>query len=304
MQKPSFSSIVLVAWIKEKGPVLGKEDTKYKLSHEVAENPLLRQLGRTSNGKGVEKIIGIFEQLQLPLPQRDEEFMHAHQGAIVFLTRYGLTLRIENVNKRIQKFKNPFFAAPLKSIQADDFVVEICAGMPYRPMTDEDMSFLKEQFQNASAVFYDPQRVNAAYTPVKTPSFPNGVPIVIDRGAVVPIGQKPRVKVAVAKEHARLCKEVQEEMDAFYGPAIKAFEDAWPSGRGTANAKKMRQAWAMAESFVAQGKLVAGWMDENSRTACVKPGWAYASAKAYDMLLEDVASKMTAKEKRYYGVGM
>ena len=225
------------------------------------------------------KIVESFQKLNLPAPQNKEEFLVGTEGCLVLLNRYGLVMRIEIADleesdwpaERIND--SGWIVQPVASFDAGKATIEICPGLDFE-RDKQQRWFLQEQLQNESINFWDSEGVdNIGRLPVKTPRFPEGVPVVIDRLAVVRLSRSIEPVREELKVHAREAAEAQKNL---YAPLRRAFAAAW-EGTG-----KMESFWSLCQFYVGENKLVAGWNeakdgDSHKSLAAAKAAKIYAA---------------------------
>jgi len=211
-------------------------------------------------------IIDTFQQLGLPVPQRDNEFMHGSEGRIIFLNDYGLVIRIEENNSRIND--SPWVLQPIASIKAGAATIEICPGVHFEP-DEKDKDALSKLALQDGLKFWDAGAKNMGRLPVKTPHFPEGVPVVIDRPSVfrLPEGGQ-EITEAAPEDKAKYNEAVLAQKR--YEPLQNLFKKCWP------DTQKMKKFWQECESFQQQGKLVAGWNE--SADSKINEGKTYDAA--------------------------
>lgn len=237
---------------------------------------LKRQFGR----KTAAEVLAVFDNLGLPAPQDDKEFLKGFEGGLVLVSTYGVVIRIEGKKSKGLFFKadrindNPFILQPLGSISAGKAVVEVCPGC--YPENDERLGvFLTRQLEQSGINFWDNKISNVGRLPVATPSFPEGLPVVYDRLAVRHFSPREREframlpklehKFEKAPPEAALDKiaEAQTAQQALYAPLQQAFVAAWPTGAGT-DQKKKEIFWSLCAQALQNGELVAGWTESAS----------------------------------------
>jgi hypothetical protein len=223
------------------------------------------------------KVAETFRALNLQPPQTQDEYMKGIEGNLIFLNEYGLVIRIEEsysqnrINESDNRYvthkpdqinDNALILSPLLSIQTGPAVIEICPGC-YQEESEEKKNYLHQQLKEQDIDFFDCKFSNIGRMPVKTPHFPEGVPVVIDRLAVSRLSESVApVRKALKKMFLgqdSLQKEIMEAKEKLYAPLKAALNAAWPRQSGEANPQKMQQFWALCRTYVQEGKLVAGW---------------------------------------------
>ncbi len=262
-------------------------------------------LGKTRYNKLDEKtvrnVLDVFGKLGLPPPEQKDEFIAGTEGQLVFMSRYGLVLRVEDKRHLgesggAQAKGAPWVLQPLASFDVGEAIVTICPGCRVGG-TYEQNAFLQERLNKQGVSFWDSQTVNFGRMPVNMPQFPDGIPIVIDRGAVENLsrGNVVRIKTALGlKKQDQLARDAAKAEEELYGPLRHAFNDAWPDKAGPADAAKMRQFLDLCADYKRAGKLVAGWdtPDAEGKTAL-----AGKVAGFYEQLLR-AAEKRAALQQR------
>jgi hypothetical protein len=200
------------------------------------------------------RVQAMLSDLGLPLPDKKETFMTARKGALLFLEDYGVVIRIESKptphgnNARINN--SDWVLQPLVSLPAGKALIEICPGCA-PATTMEQAEFVNKQLKKEGINYADIQLVNTGLLPFKTPAFPDGIPVVIDRLAV------NRFKHTLAPLKAHFSKTPPQK--SLYTPLKNAFHAAWPEGQAHPDPEKMQNFWQFCTKNVTTGILVAGW---------------------------------------------
>lgn len=217
-----------------------------------------------NNGSTTRKIIETLHNLQLPIPKKEKEFLNATEGALIFSTYYGVVIRIEQKQpsftldiKRVNN--NPWVIQPLGTFDAGKAVIEICPGCH---TTDDERTSNKlyADLQDTGIRFWDDGARNIGILPFKTPSFPKGVPVVIDRLAVSGLSESlKQIKEALEK-----IGHPQDPQKQLYAPLRDALKNAWPDLKKDPDPDKMKLFWQMCRQYAEEGKLVAGWTTDRN----------------------------------------
>lgn len=206
------------------------------------------------------RVLTAFNCMGIDPPHDEEEFLSGTVGLILFLNPYGLVLRIEHtkldeensgvyVPNRINN--SGYILHPLATIGAGDATIEVCPGCHLENKMD-NVTKLYELLHLQRIDYWDLNLPNNGRLPVKTPSFPEGVPIVIDRLAV----RKLSLETLKVSEALRVAAdEALEAQRALYAPLKTAWKEGWPQK------EKMGAFWQLCRDYVAEGKLVVGWKD-------------------------------------------
>lgn len=271
----------------------GFNETAYALSKTDFVHYLQYKFGDDAT---VCAVLDAFEKMGISVPESKNEFMEGTEGALVFLNRYGLVIRIELeggfvLSPMLDRINNsPWILKPIASIKAGkNSVIEICPGC-FLEKDRKKVYYLINQLCKQNINFCDYSLSNIGRIPVKTSRFPEGIPVVIDRLSVENLTKNIAFvrRALVAKmtkgvafvhksmviklaeniapvrrsleifEEAREAAEVQEEL---YKPLRQAFDTAWPDNQEP-DTQKMKQFWKLCQSYKEEeGKLVAGWND-------------------------------------------
>ena len=210
-----------------------------------------------------------FEQMGLPAPDKKEEFLKGTEGALIFINELGVVVRIENEVSEFAQYEriddSPQILKPLGSISAGEAIIEICPGCR-NDVNSNDRTDLRRSLKRQGFNFWDSALRNIGRLPVKTAEFPNGIPVVIDRLAVDRLTRGAKraksflSKIKSEKADKILAAAVGAE-EALYGPLRDSFNENWP------DTQKMKTFWGLCRSYVAEGKLVAGWNHNESRSS-------------------------------------
>lgn len=222
-------------------------------------------LENTFDAATARDVLGTFARVGLPAPQKEDEFLAGTEGSLLFLNRYGVVIRIEHKDTQNSPSgfssdridDSPWVLRPLASIDAGKAVFEICPGTH---TSDDEMEalYLKEMAKSDGVNFWDAGAQNIGRIPVSTPLMPQGIHVVIDRGAVNLLSEATNpIRHALAGEFAVQTKAAHEAVESFYGGLTRRFGDCWSGGR------PMRDFWNLCAKYAAAGKLVAGWNEKN-----------------------------------------
>lgn len=247
----------------------------------LARSPFALYLASTFEDEATVKgVLDVMDKLGLPLPESHREFMAGTEGALLFLNKYGVVLRIERQQhpdgggdnfgfyeagdfsfERIDS--NPWVLAPIATLTAGAAIIEICPGCHVEGDINVNKD-LQRKLRREGVDFWDDGLRNIGRVPVKTPSFPAGIPVVVDRLAVRELTQKvsPLKKAlkditGITRREEKECKEAQTAEENLYRPLQESFAAAWP------DRKKMKDFWALCVQYVANGGLVTGWNEHN-----------------------------------------
>jgi hypothetical protein len=234
------------------------------------------------------KVLESFQKMNLPPPQKQEEFFVGTEGCLVLLNRYGLVLRIEIADLEESKCAadrindSGWIIKPIASLNAGKAMIEIIPGSLFEK-DEKTKWFLQDQLQNQGINFWDNFTDNIGRLPIQTPSFPEGVPVVIDRLAVVRLSRNVE---PVREELKALAEEAADAQEKLYAPLRQVFENAWP------DAQKMKKFWELCEQRTQEGKLVLGWAAAKSGDD-FKSVDAAKAASHYDVRLKSNIAAVT-----------
>jgi hypothetical protein len=238
----------------------------------LPETDFARYLQKSFGEDTARNVLKIFEQMGLPAPEKSQEFVDATEGVLVFLNRYGIVMRIEReILDRIND--NPLVLSPIASIPAGRAIVEICPGCVSEKQWGA-VYRLERELKEQGIDFDDSGLTNVGRMPMSTALFPQGVPVVIDRPAVMRLADE--IAPVKGAQEMRIA-EATGAAEELYGPLQQAFSECWP------DARQMRNFWSLCESYVWDGRLVAGWNEGGDPDS--KTGTAICTAKVYEARL-------------------
>jgi hypothetical protein len=200
------------------------------------------------------EIMGVLKKLGIAAPAYDDEYLNGTEGPLVLLNRYGLVLRIEDKESEIggKRIDGSAWAVPaLVSIPAGQAVIELTPG-GWPDENVETHRFLRTALDLEAVYLWDMKYSNFVRQTVKTEHFPEGAPGVSDRLAMT------RMSSTLAEPNPdiqAMAAEVLEAREKLFAPLKQAFAEGWD------DPAKMPAFWKMAEEYVRDGKLVAGWND-------------------------------------------
>lgn len=250
------------------------EASDIKLPNTYFANALKKVSYRQLKEETLKKTMYFFKKCSIPAPEEPNEYLNGTEGFLIFSNKLGLVIRIEEKKDTIHTChrinNNGYILKPIASIDIQNLIIEIC------PTTEVETdarktTLLRRRLRNTKVNYWDDQTSNSGTIPIKTPNFPNGVTVVIDRLAVKKrFGHAIRIKKALEKE-------AEKAQDELYSPLRKAFKDAWH------NKNKAPKFLSLCQAFKEQGKLIAGW--NNLKDPYFKTREAIKSAEQYDKRL-------------------
>jgi hypothetical protein len=195
--------------------------------------------------------------LQLPIPECGEDFAAGSEGTLMFSNLYGVVIRVEEEKERIDD--SPWVMQPLGRFKVGHRTLEICPALR-NSYNIKDVALLVKNLERTGIHFFDDCIHNVGLLPYTTPEFPEGVPVVIDRGGVK-VRQHEENGAKIALEDMGVETDPQEKL---YGPLRRALKDAWPAGAPAPDAKKVTRFWELCRESVEQNKWVAGWTQDRT----------------------------------------
>lgn len=223
-------------------------------------------------------VVDAFKKLSLPLPESTGDFVQGTQGALVFVNKYAVVIRIERNHvadedegltasgmafSRVND--NPWILKPLGSIPLKEATIEICPGVAADIIGGKEMP-LARRLHRDGIYFWDRHIANIGIIPAKTVKFPQGVPVVLDRLAVSrydweagKLLTRLRKASGITRRQNALEQEASAAEEKLYGPLRRAFSEGWKSA-------EMKAFWTQCEQASREGLLVAGWNEKEKDT--------------------------------------
>ncbi len=233
------------------------EQTEYKAFY--------KKLEQRFDPDTAQKVCDFFEQMDLPIPVRREEFMQGTDGELVFAEDYGCVIRVEHQENNMKRgtVDHPLMIQPLGSVEINNAVVEIVPGTD-TTTREKQSRYVGKSFQKQGYHFWDDKPSNVGILPQYSVSFPFGVPVSIDRGSVNQVfGAAAKFKGIVkfnSDRHTRAAAKAQKQL---YGAIQASFDAAVTQNPQTkdiiVNKVAVKEFWDMCKQGVADKKLIAGW---------------------------------------------
>jgi hypothetical protein len=222
-------------------------------AEEVNLRRFLRNNGYWSfDEEGISYLLKVISGMGLPVPD-GKTAMPGTEGPIIFMDDHGVVLRIEAKQSMFsyRRINHPSILQPIASREiGENYILEICPGC--HGSKDQTLSAKLAQELRADGIYYgDQQTGNNGYLPLKTPEFPKGVPVVIDRLAVEWLNKE------VEPVRKALANDPQQKL---YADLRQAFADAWPEGSALPDTDKMKEFWQLCRQAKDEGRLVSGWV--------------------------------------------
>lgn len=250
-------------------------------SHEedVKLRRFLRNNGYWSfDDDGISHLLKAIKSMGLPVPD-GKTALPGSEGPIIFMDDHGVVLRIEAKESMFsyKRIDHPSILQPIASRSiGDNYILEICPGC--HGSKDQTLSAKLAKDLRVDGVYYADQQVgNNGYLPIKSPEFPNGVPVVIDRLAVEWLNRE------VEPVRKALEDDPQQKL---YADLRQSFAQAWPEDAELPDTDKMKEFWQLCRQAKYEGRLVSGWVlpdgeeprfaDIDKTHMAAKKGAAYA----------------------------
>lgn len=180
-----------------------------------------------------EYFMDVLEMMCLPEPTRSS-FYYGNEADFVFLDRLGLAIRVGYQESKdgadvVLPAEHDLVIAPWKQIHLSRSTLELLPLVDIgqnRHEVERDLTFLGDELSKAGQDFWDTSKHdNIGYLPVFKDRFSQGLPVVIDRGAVKATEACRTAPLTPAFSQATFYTGVQE---ALYRPLTDRLERAWP----------------------------------------------------------------------------
>lgn len=251
----------------------------------VPETDFARYLASSFDEDTACRVLDTFAKLGLPAPETQGEFVAGTDGGLVFLNRYGVVLRIEKKDTSDTSAQfwsdrvndNPLILRPLATLSAGQAHIEICPGC-HTTNDQSESRYLQAVLREQGINYWDEGAHNIGRVPVKTSSFPQGLSVVVDRGAVNELTTKADVARRALTRQSAETRAAEQALEGLYGGLCRRFVDCWEGRR------EMQDFWGLCAKYTAAGKLVAGWNEATPGDA-QKKQQAITAAARYDSRL-------------------
>ncbi len=250
------------------------------------DTDFFKDLKRKFGEESALKVLDAFEKINLPPPTIGNQFLKSNEGALVFVNKYGVVIRLEpqtpEKNYYVRVSDSGCILEPLGSIDAGTAVIEICPGCDVEK-DETSIEQMKEQLKGEGLVFSDDQLENLGRLHTDDARFPKGLLLILDRLAV----SKMKEDLKIVKNE--ITEEARKEQERFTAPLHKAFKE------GLADSSKMNTFWELLERCVAEGEIIRGWNDNSDFFDKIeylsKTSRAEEVAKAYSRILRRFEKK-------------
>lgn len=199
----------------------------------------------------------LFGSLCLPVPLDEQYLETSDRGAMVFLNKFGVVLRIsvpdlledpKEAKYRFDPVPHPDIGQPIAAFTVGKLRAELLPGLRLG-WNGKHSAELKERLDGDGIDFHDASRLsNYGYLPLTNDQYPDGIPVVVDRNAARRRGPAHFTD----KLHPFPPRELGQ-----------MFREAWPDAAGPAKREKMVEFWQACADLKQQNKLVAGWAKDD-----------------------------------------
>jgi hypothetical protein len=215
-----------------------------------------------------------FERLGIPLPGDKSFYRTSDEGAILFLHRFGVVIRLSSItfSEHNQLLKtwghpqevidHPCVLQPILGFSIGELRVEVLPGVR---LSSNQSPWVQIKGTLAASLlnFFDTRICNVGYIGRATQDFPLGIPIVLDRNAVLrdqEVAGKPFPALVPMHTHIQLATYAQNEIKT----RLETYTSAWVKEQHDLRAKPTaaRALWNACAQLKEEEILNAGWMDE------------------------------------------
>lgn len=228
-------------------------------STEVAETDFTSRLIGKFDEDAVLLVHQALDHLQLTVPEDEDQFLIGRLSLMLILDEFNLVVRLSPANymaDESEAYRHPRLLQPIASIPSGSVIIKILPGLHQAQDVSEE-SELAQSLETDGIDFWDLKLSNIGRLPFKTPAFPKGIPVVIDHDAV------NTLRFGVLQESDSF-KEAQKAQEELYASLRQAFQTAWPDFSVPPDGKKMKAFWDLCKQHAQEGKLAAGWHEEQS----------------------------------------
>jgi hypothetical protein len=165
----------------------------------------------------------VLAALELPDPAPGE-YLEGNEARQIFLDDYGLVIR---AGRRLNVPENQLILAPLRATppvrhRGALHVLELMPGIRAGLEDATETYDVHKSLRACGIDYWDAQSANGGYLPIRDEYYPNGIPVVLDRGAVRR-GLEPG---AMQKFRPVSYRGTQADI---YAPLLKKLARGWPA---------------------------------------------------------------------------
>jgi hypothetical protein len=233
-------------------------ETEYWLN-PLTQNEILRHHGAET----ADKCADYFTALSLPIPASRETFHTSDDGYIVFLNRFGMTLRLIR-DRDYPLFDDPRILQPIASRRIGDLRADLYPGI-YSGVSTLSSMKLRSRLLLKGIDYWDALPRNGGYLPRADGTGPDRHAVVLDAGACRKLNVGARAVMSLlrlaGKSFASAPK--QNPQDTLYKNLRDSFNAAWPAESDRPNPGKMQSFWDLCLEEKALGRLVTTWNERD-----------------------------------------
>lgn len=210
-----------------------------------------------------DKLSGVFEELNLPIPHRGE--YHRWDSTVVFLNPFGLALRLQP-RKKMPLLRHEHLLRPLGSIIVDEKLrIDITQGG--KTATKEEQSRAVHKKLKADRILTDdikhkPQ--NSLILRAVNIEFPEGIPVAYDPYKLKTYNRSIRefkdvIHSSNVIDMLPTAEEEQDAQDTLFGELRAQFQDCVTPNSGQIDPNKLTEFYQSCRQYKKAGLLLAPW---------------------------------------------
>ncbi len=217
-----------------------------------------------------------FRQLALPVPDEDEHYSATGFRKLVFLSDYGIVIRMTPANS-IMQVSNPHFLEPIFTRSAGGYQFAIDPGIDCTATWKEARAIYKYLNKKYGIHVSDGKPQNLGFVPDGTRRHPVLIDLdptftSIDRTQTIQVNAEAAARLngtvrllsSILKLKPSIPEMPADYQDGFYKPLKEAAAAMWPSNSNVANPEKTREFFSLCTAFKEAGKLLSTWTRENN----------------------------------------
>ena len=213
-----------------------------------------------------EQILEELDKIGITLPEDYSQFYYGHQGNMLFLQDYGISIKIEKNNCANSRFRalHPNILQPIAQIRARNVDIDIIPGVDLNIVTHKENDCLISLLKQDNISFYDDGLRNIGTIPAIDEERPNDGTVVIDSLASYDRSLERASTTETKLEYITRVKKVIKHrknlykgspQEKHYRPLKDIFDIALASGKR----EDFDKAWKACLKFKEEGKLISGW---------------------------------------------
>jgi hypothetical protein len=200
-----------------------------------------------------------FTALGLPVPASRETFHTSDDGYIVFLDRFGMTLRLIR-DREHPLFDNPRILQPIASRRIGDLRADLYPGI-YSDVSTFSSMRLRSRLLLNGIDYWDALPRNGGYLPRTDGTGPDRHAVVLDAGACRKLNVGARAVMSLLRLAGRpfAAAPKPNPQDTLYKGLRDSFNAAWPLESDRPDPGKMQSFWDLCREEKTRGRLVTTW---------------------------------------------